>query len=177
MYNVYPLFKTNRSLRVCEPTSDDGYSWEIVPLDEAEKERLRELEAIVDRGLQTFYEVGQALIEIRDCKLYRQTHKTFEAYCQEKWSLTRRRAYQLIDASEVIQNLCTMVHKFPTNERQIRPLTKLPAAQQLEIWQKAIEESPDGNPTAKIVERLVEEQGYANQNKKPLSEVDLNSNH
>ncbi|NJK49316.1 hypothetical protein HC931_15115 [Candidatus Gracilibacteria bacterium] len=172
MYNVYPLFKTNRALRVCEPTSDDGYGWQLVPLNDAEKVRLLELEAIVDRGLQTFYEVGQVLIEIRDRKLYRQTHKTFEAYCKENWSIAKRTAYQLISATKVVENLCAMAHKILTNERQVRPLTKLPAAQQLEIWQKAVEISPDGNPTAKIVERLVEEQEATNQNKKPSSEIE-----
>jgi hypothetical protein len=172
MYNVYPLFKTNRSLRVCEPTSDDGYAWGIVPLNDAEQERLRELEAIVDKGLQPFYEVGQALIEIRDRKLYRQTHKTFEAYCKEKWNLARQTAYQLIGAVKVVENLSAIADKMPTKESQVRPLTQLPAAQQLEIWQKAVEISPNGTPTAKIVKRLLEEQGYAPQNKKPSSEVE-----
>jgi hypothetical protein len=169
MYNVYPLFKTERAFRVGEQIS---YFWENVPLDETEKKRLQELEAIVAQGLQTFYEVGQALIEIRDRKLYRATHKTFEAYCQEKWSLTRPRAYQFMDASEVVQNLSTMVDKIPTNERQVRPLTKLPQTQQLEIWQKAIELAPNGIPTGAIVQRLVEEQEKTDLKKKPLSEVE-----
>jgi hypothetical protein len=137
MVYVYPLLKLDRAFRVREAYSDDtAYSVEIAPLDTPEKARLQELEAIVAQGLQTFYEVGQALIEIRDRKLYRETYKTFEAYCQEKWSLTRRRAYQFMDASEVIQNLCTIVHKIPTKESQVRPLTKLPPAQQLEIEKK-----------------------------------------
>jgi hypothetical protein len=121
MYNVYPLFKTNRSLRVCEPTSDDGYAWQIVPLDEAEKARLLELEAIVNRGLQTFYEVGQALIEIRDRKLYRQTHKTFEAYCKEKWKISKPAAYRLLKAAEVMKNLSPIGDKILREEnRQLK---------------------------------------------------------
>jgi hypothetical protein len=171
MYNVYPLYKLNKTIRVCEPPSDD-YHWEIAPLDDAEQIRLQELEAIVARGLQTFYEVGQALIEIRDRKLYRVTHKTFEAYCQEKWSIARRTAYQLISATKVVENLCAMAHKLPTNERQVRPLTKLPPAQQLEIWQKAVEEAPNNVPTAKIVERLVRERENAAPENKPLSEIE-----
>ncbi|OKH20264.1 hypothetical protein NIES593_19335 [Hydrococcus rivularis NIES-593] len=173
MSSAYSLFKLDRAFRVCEAPSDETkYHLKIAPLDETEKVRLQELEAIVAQGLQTFYEVGQALIEIRDRKLYGEPHKTFEAYCKEKWSLTKRRAYQFMNASAVIQNLCTMVHKFPTSERQVRPLTKLPPAQQLEIWQKAVEESPNGTPTAKIVERLVKEQENSTAKKKPLSEVE-----
>ena len=61
-------------------------------LDVAERVRLQELESIVEHGLQTFYEVGKALDEIREQKLYRETHKTFEAYCQEKWGMARQTA-------------------------------------------------------------------------------------
>jgi hypothetical protein len=35
-------------------------------LDVAERARLQELESIVEHGLQTFYEVGKALDEIRN---------------------------------------------------------------------------------------------------------------
>ena len=49
-----------------------------------EQERLQCLERIIERGLQTFYEVGTALLEIRDASLYRQTHPTFEAYCRQR---------------------------------------------------------------------------------------------
>ena len=44
----------------------------------------------------TFIEVGKALLAIRDAKLYRKTHKTFEAYCRDRWEMSRPRAYQLI---------------------------------------------------------------------------------
>jgi hypothetical protein len=173
MVYTYPLIKLDNLLRVCEtPLDKNAYQVEPLFLDEIERVRLLELEAIVAQGLQTFYEVGQALIEIRGRKLYRESHKTFEAYCQDKWSLTRRRAYQFIDASEVLKNLCTIVHKTSIKESQVRPLTKLPPAQQLEIWQKAVEESPNGTPTAKIVERLVNEQSSSNQENKPLSEME-----
>ncbi|AFY79301.1 hypothetical protein Ple7327_4170 [Pleurocapsa sp. PCC 7327] len=173
MSSAYSLLKLDRAFRVCEASSDETkYHLEIAPLNDTEKMRLQEIEAIVAQGLQTFYEVGQALIEIRDRKLYRETHKTFEAYCKEKWSLTRPSAYRLLKAAEVIKNLSPMGDKFPTNERQVRPPTKLPPAQQLEIWQKAVEESPNGTPTAKIVERLVKEQENSTPKKKTLSEVE-----
>ena len=44
--------------------------------------RLAELEAIIETGTQTFVEVGNALLEIRKRRLYReQGYKTFEDYC------------------------------------------------------------------------------------------------
>ena len=47
-------------------------------LSAAEAGRLQELETTIERGLQTFIEVGEALREIRDHRLYRGDHPTFE---------------------------------------------------------------------------------------------------
>ncbi|MCL1472831.1 MICOS complex subunit MIC60 [Argonema antarcticum] len=126
-------------------------------LDPTEQRRLEELEAIVEQGLQTFYEVGKALDEIREKKLYRETHKTFEDYCKEKWGIARRRAYQFIDAAHVLQNLCTNGTQIPKSERQVRPLTGLSPELQLELWQEAVASAPNGIPTGAAVQRLVDE--------------------
>jgi len=126
-------------------------------LDASEKARLGELETVIERGLQTFYEVGKALEEIREKKLYRETHKTFETYCRDRWGIARQTAYRFIDAALVIENLSPMGDKIPTKERQVRPLTQLPPALQLEIWQQAVELAPNGIPTAAAVQRLVDE--------------------
>ncbi|MEG4169804.1 MULTISPECIES: hypothetical protein [unclassified Microcoleus] len=126
-------------------------------LDVTERARLEELESIVENGLQTFYEVGKALDEIREQKLYRETQKTFEAYCQDKWGIARRTADRFIGAARVMENLRPMGLKFPANERQVRPLTGLSPELQLEIWQEAVESSPNGMPTGAAVQRLVEQ--------------------
>jgi hypothetical protein len=116
--------------------------------------RLAELEAIVEKGLATFIEVGSALLEIRDSRLYHQTHKTFEDYCRERWEMSRQRAHQLIEASEVARNLSTVVDVSPTSERQVRPLAKLEPEQQCEAWKMATEATP--TPTAEEVARVAE---------------------
>jgi hypothetical protein len=121
---------------------------------DSEPARLAELEAIVERGLATFVEVGSALLEIRDSRLYRQTHETFEEYCRERWEMSRQRAHQLIEASEVARNLSTVVDVSPTHERQVRPLAKLEPDQQREAWKAATEINP--TPTAEQVERIAE---------------------
>jgi hypothetical protein len=74
--------------------------------------RLAELEAVIDAGLPTFQSVGRALLEIRDKKLYRISHPTFEDYCQSRWDISRSWAYRLIRDEEkacakVSQNLST----------------------------------------------------------------------
>jgi hypothetical protein len=126
-------------------------------LNLTELARLQELESIVEHGLQTFYEVGKALNEILVQKLYRETHKTFEAYCLEKWNIARRTAYQFIEAALVMENLCAIAHILPRKENQVRPLTKLSPELQIKIWQEAVESSPNGIPTGAAIKRLVEE--------------------
>ena len=91
----------------------------------AETDRLVELEHTVERGLQTFVEVGQALAEIRERKLYRASHDTFERYCRERWGFTRQRARQFIDAAAVTIIVVKAGLPAPTNEAQARELVPL----------------------------------------------------
>ena len=69
--------------------------------EEEERDRLF-LERKVERA---FYEAGRALRELRDRRLYRSTHKTFEEYCSDRFGFKRRHPYQLIDAANVVDNL------------------------------------------------------------------------
>jgi hypothetical protein len=70
--------------------------------------------------------VGNALLDIRDGRLYREEFGTFEEYCQQRWKMSRIRAHQLIQATEIASDLLTDVNTpKPTNEFQLRPLAKL----------------------------------------------------
>lgn len=120
-----------------------------------ESARLVQLERTIEAGMTTFVEVGQALMEIRDSRLYRVEYKTFEAYCQEKWGMSRRVAYFQIDASEAAKNVNRGSQIVPKNERQARPLTKLPREKQPEAWAKAVEIADGEQPTARQVEQAV----------------------
>jgi hypothetical protein len=61
---------------------------------------LASLEEKIEQGLQTFVEVGLALMEIRDRKLYRGEHSSFKAYCTERWNFSDSRGRQLILAAK-----------------------------------------------------------------------------
>lgn len=123
-------------------------------LSAPERDRLAELEEVVNRGLRTFVEVGSALAEIRDSRLYRAKHGTFEAYCRERWAMTDRRARQLMTAASTAKEVGTGT-TVPENEAQARPLTRLKDPEQRrEAWGKAVEES-GGKPTGKDVEGAV----------------------
>jgi hypothetical protein len=90
-----------------------------VKLDTLERGRLTELEAVIERGIATFVDVGLALAEIRDGRLYRQTHSTFDDYCRERWGFSRSRGYRLIRAAELAA--VSPVGDIP-NERQARTI-------------------------------------------------------
>ena len=52
-------------------------------LGPSERQQFDQLDETVRRGLATFIEVGQALTEIRDRRLYREDYSTFEDYLAE----------------------------------------------------------------------------------------------
>jgi hypothetical protein len=124
------------------------------PITLKESARLVELERKIKTGMTTFVEVGNALMEIRDSKLYRVEHKTFEAYCRDKWGMSRVQAHRIIGASEVSKML-PIGNKLPQTETQARPLTKLPAKKQPEAWAKAVEIADGNQPTQRQVEQAV----------------------
>lgn len=70
-------------------------------LTSADVEHLNTLEAIVQRGLDADLEVRQALAEINDARLYRGTHRTFEAYLRDRWGISGSRAHALLHRAEL----------------------------------------------------------------------------
>jgi hypothetical protein len=67
-----------------------------------------------------FWAAGKALQAIRDGRLYRETHPTFEAYVEQEWQMTRQQAYRLIAVWPLAERLSPMGDKL--NERQVREL-------------------------------------------------------
>jgi hypothetical protein len=143
--------------------------YELSILTEAEQKDLTRLEEIIAQGILCFVEVGRALMTIRDKRLYRQTHRTFQSYCLEKWEFGRSYAYRLIASAEVADNLSPIAPNSSdspilspncqqiTSESQLRPLTKLEPEQQREAWQKAVETAPAGKVTARHLSSVVDE--------------------
>lgn len=125
----------------------------------SESERV-ERDALENTVKQAFYIAGQALKQLRDKRLYRETHKTFESYVKERFEFSKRNAYYLIDAHEVVNNLKSeqIVHFdiiLPTKESQCRPLTKLPPEQQREVWRAAVKQAKGRVPSAKIIKEII----------------------
>lgn len=106
---------------------------ELSTLSAGDVERLAMLEITVSVGLRRFLEVGEALSAIREEKLYRGTHGTFEDYCRERWKMTDRRARQLMVAAEI----GTIVPVL-TTESQARELARVPAEQREQVVSAAV---------------------------------------
>jgi hypothetical protein len=130
-------------------------------IDKTDNKKLLALEETIEEGLRIFADVGSALLQIRDGKLYRADFKTFEEYCQEKWGMERAHAYRLIDSAKVVENLKSspIGDKLepPTTEAQTRPLALLAPEQQVEAWQEATEKAPKGEkPTGGLVKKIAD---------------------
>ena len=87
-------------------------------------QRLAELEKTIARGKKTFVEVGLALAEIRDLRLYRREHGSFSEYCREKWGWNKSYAYYMIEGAVVVQELPQKVSTKVDTETAARELAK-----------------------------------------------------
>jgi hypothetical protein len=128
----------------------------MTDLTVSERARLEGLEAVIENGLRTFIEVGQALSGIREERLYRATHGTFEDYCRERWDFNDSRARQLIAGAETVTTVTGAGLPAPASERVARELMTLrqdPETLQA-TWQEAIERHGE-KPTAEQVREIV----------------------
>lgn len=135
-------------------------------LTASESTALAEHEAVIERGIKTFYEVGTALADIRNRKLYRADYGTFEEYAHQRWSMSRTRAYELMSASAVVSAIADTEMPAPANEGQARALSRVPEAERATVWAETVERT-DGKPTAAAVRETYE------QRQNPPSDAEL----
>jgi len=129
---------------------------------------------------QAFYQAGKALAQLRQRRLYRSTHRTFEAYCQDRFGFTRRYSDYLIRGAVVVENLqqTRTIHSqnqlneqketnenlrtmpaaiLPTKLEQIKPLANLKPQEQQQVWNKAVAIANGKVPSGRIVRGIVEQ--------------------
>jgi len=133
--------------------------------------RLIQLETVIEGKQRCFYEIGKALKEIRDDRLYRELlFVSFEAYLKNRWDMSRPHGYRLIEAARVIDNLSPIGDILPENEAQLRPLVHLKPFDQCRIWRDFIETGLELN--ANNVKRFVSTRLSEPETKRPdLTEV------
>jgi hypothetical protein len=108
----------------------------LATLTPAEEAQLATFEERIHQGLASFIEVGEALSAIREHRLYRETHSTFEDYCREKWGMSRSNAFKIMSEAAAAQSVdnCPQI-----NRGQARELARVEPEQRQAVVEKAIQ--------------------------------------
>ena len=100
-----------------------------------EQARLTRLENLIARNQCRFHEIGKALKEIKDSRLYKlNLFDSFETYTRARWDMGKSQAYRLIEAYQVVNNLSPIGDILPSNESQVRLLAPFDPMEQRKIW-------------------------------------------
>lgn len=137
-----------------EENSLENHSSEAVDV-----RRFNELETVIERGQQTFVEVGLALAEIRDSRLYREDFATFEEYCNERWGWTASRSRKLISSAEAVAEMQSgKIFPPVANAGQASELAKIKDPEvRAQVWQQVNEMATEveATVTAKLINQAV----------------------
>lgn len=138
------------------------------PLSEGERLLLPRLVEAAKRRERAFIELGQVLLFIRDRRLYREEHGTFEEFVRAELGYGRAHCYRLISAAQVIALLSPKGDILPCTERQMRPLYGLMPEEILAVWEEAVARSGNGPVKPRVIEEA------AARFRKPRAEVSRN---
>src|SRR5260221_2030749 len=134
----------------------------------SDRQRLAELEQIIEEGMPTFLRVCDALAEIHSSKLYKLEFSSFAAYCNGKWQISVAEAYRRIAASKAAKSLppgeipesmrgLTGRKDKPqpdTNANAIKEYNRIQAAKKSEPTQKPLASGPGWHqlPRSEVVQ-------------------------
>ena len=104
------------------------------PLNQQERKSLAACEKTITANICSFVKVGEALRAIRDRRLYRESYKTFEAYCRGRWDFSRAHAYRQMAAAETMKVLSPTGDILPTAETQVRSLLQFELDDRPQVW-------------------------------------------
>lgn len=133
----------------------------MTTLTATESQELAQCEAVIRAGIQSFVDVGNALLRISDGRLYRQTHSTFKEYIEQTYKMSVRKAYQLCEQVEVINELkeadpvCANVAQSHAAE-----LAKAPKGQRAEVLKKAQALAGDSKLTAAHIAETISPKSF-----------------
>ena len=112
---------------------------EDAPLTPQERKALSRYETMVAEGKEKFEtgfkEIAEAFHQIRDQRLYRETHHSFAAYFNDKWGYGRSYASEIADDGEIIKRMSARADTLPllTSPAHFRPIVHLEEKKQDEI--------------------------------------------
>jgi hypothetical protein len=125
----------------------------------AERDYHEDVIESVKNGIGQLAKIGDASLKVlREKRLYRATHDSFEDYCKERLGITRQYANLRLAFNAVLGDLETRVSKsLPETEKQARPLSALPNADlKADAWTKAQTDTGKDQPSAREVDAAVQ---------------------
>lgn len=124
-----------------------------------EKDRLQQLEKVIEKGAVSSYAAGFALAAIRDERLYKHYGcKTFQEYCEKRFSVSRSYAYRLIAYNRVRELLgYSDSSKRLIPEGLVRPIANLPKAEIEGIWNRALEACETDVPDSESLKEAIQQ--------------------
>ena len=161
---------TTKRIRVAAPRTDivkteAGPTGELTADQES---RFNQLIDEIDAGIDAWRLVGERLFELRENRLYRATHKTFEAFVRDAWGWSRSHAIRALSAPAVaveyekrIGKCLQMETKIPqfTNEFSTRPMREVSSEKMDEVSAYLAEHVTDGRITEKVAKQAVDAVG------------------
>lgn len=126
---------------------------QALTLSPIERATLERCESQISAG---FDQIGAALQEIREKRLYRE-YGTWQQYCDDRWKKTARRVDQLIAGSALAATLTAAGLPAPSNEFQVRTLAGLESERAVRTWETATKvygDSPTHQQVVSTQERL-----------------------
>jgi len=131
-------------------------------LSSEESGELERLEGTLRRNLRGCLEAARALLAIRNQRLYRARYRTFESYCQDRWSISHRHVNRWILWAEVVDSLGprgpisdeSTPERLPS-ETQSRPLSRIEPERRREAWDRAVDIAGGSQPSESQVREAV----------------------
>ncbi len=129
-----------------------------------EQSKLQKCLQVIAYGFSAYVEMGQALATIRDEKLYRESHETFEEFVEDVVNVARSRAYQLMNRAEVFVEMSNFLDKSGNTlprlkEAHVAELARIENVEdRAKVWNSLEQSQQSGNMrlTAKAVRAEVE---------------------
>lgn len=140
-----------------------------VSLSDEEKHELKKLEKIITAGFLHMRDCAEALKVIKEKKLYRASHSTFQDYCLAKWGKDRSAVHYMLQASEqrkqIVENFNKNVQAKSVqaevemvsnaSDSAVREMAKVPKRKQRAVVKEAAKISDP--PTAKAIKFVATE--------------------
>jgi hypothetical protein len=144
------------------PRQPDAFDQPVLSLLVADHRYLAAREKLVAGYLKSSVAAAKASFEIYSFeggRLWRTTHKSFAAYCRERWKMGKAQAYRLVASGAIIDAIETKTSdgKFlfgacaPISETHLRPLQKLDPDKRVDCWLAIVGKNSPADLTEKIV--------------------------